>query len=392
MSDPIRYTDRAHHWGVSMVPMLCEACDWKYLAPAGSEMAAPASSGTRMTCPHCAAAAVVVLEPEEAHFPYALAPELVVPFTVSAEDIDRRIAAFAEAIPYPPEELAPSRKSSDGEARPSSVLRQRLQRLYLPMWLVDSDVEARWEAEVGFDYQVVSHKDRYTDGSGWRTEEVREGRVRWEPRIGRLARHYENVPSPALEQYAQLSRALGSHAVSDGKPYRPAFLEGAIVRAPDRDPESAWPEAEVGVRQRAVEECRSAAQAHYIRDFRWSPRYAARHWTLMLLPVYATYYHDDDGVPQRLLLNGETGQLYGVQRGSMARAGRISMGIGIAALIVFIGSLFLALMSAVMPPLLIIGILGVILGLVIGAAAVVPLARVWAFNRRHAGGAEKEVK
>jgi hypothetical protein len=398
MSDPVRHGSGARHadgarpWGVAMVPLLCEACDWRYLAPAGSELAVPGASGAPGTCPHCAAGAVVMLDPEAAHFPYATAPELIVPFTVSLEDIERRVAAFAEDIPYPPEELAPAGARSRTEARPSTLLRQRLQRLYLPMWLVDSDVQARWQAEVGFDYQVVSHQERYADGAGWRSEEVREDRVRWEPRIGRLARHYENVPSPALGQHAQLSRALGSHKVSDGRPYRPELLHGALVRAPDRDPEAAWPEAEVAVRQRAVEECRSAAQAEHIRDFRWSPHYAAQHWTLMLLPVYATYYHDDDGVPQRILLNGETGRLYGVKRGSLARAGRVSLTIGIVALIIFMMSLLMALLSALMPPLLLLGILGALLAVVIGAGAVVPLARVWAFNRRQAKASAEGLK
>ncbi len=383
MSDPLRYhrdgrlSDPARAWDVPMVPLLCEACDWRYLAPAGSAMARPVDAGAPAICPHCAAPAVVMLDPQEAHFPYATAPELAVPFAVSTEAIDRRVEAFAEGIPYPPEDLTPA------------ILRQRLQRLYLPMWLVDSDVEARWQAEVGFDYKVVSHQERYADGAGWQSKEVQEERVRWEPRVGKLARRYDNVPAPALGQHAQLSRALGTHEVDDGKPYRPELVEGALVRAPDRDPEAAWPDAEVGVRQRAVQECRSAAQADHIRDFRWSPRYAAQHWTLMLLPVYATYYRDDDGVPQRVLLNGETGKLYGAKRGSMARAGRVSMIIGIIAAVIFMLGLVLALLGAVAPPLLILGILGVILGLAIGVGAVIPLARVWAFNHRQAKGPER---
>jgi hypothetical protein len=375
--DGARHSDGARAWRVPMVPLLCEACDWRYLAPAGSDMATPAYLEAHSTCPHCAAAAVVMLDPEAAHFPYATAPELVVPFSVSAEDIDRQVAAFSEGIPYPPEDLTPAE------------LRQRLRRIYLPMWLVDSDVEAHWQAEMGFDYRVVSHQERYADGSGWRSEEVHEGRVRWEPRIGRLARHYDNVPAPALGEYGQLARALGGHEVGDGTPYRPEMLEGAVVRAPDRDPDAAWADAELRVRQRAVEECRRAAQADHIRDFRWSPRYAAQHWTLMLLPLYATYYHDDEGMPQRVLLNGETGRLYGAKRGSLARAGRISLTIGIVALIVFIGSLILALFSTLFPPLLVMGLLGAILALAIGVGAVVPLARVWAFNRRQAPEPEK---
>lgn len=356
-------------WGTPLVPLICEACDWRYLAPAG-----PASTDldARTTCPHCAAEAVVRLDPDEAQFPYVAPPELIVPFSASQGAVDARVTTFAQGIPYAPEDLNPD------------ALRARLQRLYLPMWLVDSDVQAQWQAEVGFDYQVVSHQERYADGAGWRTDEVHEGRVRWEPRLGRLQRHYDNVAAPALAQHALLARALGAHATGDVVRYRSDLLAGAVVRAPDRGPDAAWPEADAAVRQAAAEECRQAAAADHIRDFRWSPHYAARHWTLLLLPVYATYYRDDEGAPQRVLINGQTGQLYGAKRGSMARASRLSLIIGIVALVIFVVGLALALFSALFPPLLLLGVLGAVIGLMVAVGAVAPVTRVWAFNRQQA--------
>ena len=73
----------------------------------------------------------------------------------------------------------------------------------VPVWLVDGEVQAEWRAEAGYHYQVVSHQDRYEDRrGGWSSREVKETRTRWEPRLGRLKRAYQNLRAPALEEQA----------------------------------------------------------------------------------------------------------------------------------------------------------------------------------------------
>ncbi len=348
-------------WGIPMVYVICGQCDWRYLAP---------DTDLPEHCPHCAAPALARLDADEAQFPYPHPPELVVPFEVAEAVLAARVEAFARGIPFVPTDLNPA------------TLRERMQKLYLPMWLVDSDVVASWQAEVGFDYEVVSHQGRYADGAGWRTEEVREGRVRWEPRVGQLRRHYDNVAAPALGLQEAAQRALGRYNVSNAGDYSAEHVRTAIVRAPDRSPEAAWPDAEVGLRQRAADECCSAAHADHIRDFRWAPEFGEPNWTLLLLPVYATFYRDDEGQPQRVLINGQTGQLSGVRRGSMKRAQRTSLVIGIVALVLFLLSVGAAVLGAMVPPALAIGVVGAVMAVLIGIGAIIPIARVWSFNRR----------
>ena len=104
--------------------------------------------------------------------------------------------------------------------------------------------------------------------------------------------------------------------------------------------------------------------------------------TLLLLPVYATFYRDDEGQPQRVLINGQTGQLSGVRRGSMKRAQRTSLVIGIVALVLFLLSVGAAVLGAMVPPALAIGVVGAVMAVLIGIGAIIPIARVWSFNRR----------
>ncbi len=349
--------ESGHSGGV----VICQACDWRYLVPEG---AAPA------ICPHCASSELARLEAGEAEAGYE--PELVVPYVVSDAALAAQIAQFAQGIPFPPPDLDPA------------ILGKRLQRLYLPMWLVDSDVAARWSAEVGFDYEVVSHQERYADGAGWRTNEVEETRIRWEPRVGTLQRRYENRAAPAQEAYHALQHVLGTFRLSDAVAFTPDVLDTALMCLPDRTSETAWPDAELGLRQSAAQECQDAAKASHIREFRWTPVYGEKHWTLLLLPVLATAYLDDDGQPQRVLVNGQTGQVYGAKRGSMARAGHRSLIIGAVALAIFVLGLVVALLSLLFPPLLAVGIVVAVLAIPVGIAAAVPVARVWTFNRREA--------
>lgn len=340
--------------------LLCSSCDWRFIR---------GPQTTLERCPRCAGPDLVSLERGDdplAHHP----PELVVPFTATPATLTAQIRRFAQDIPFPPPDLAPE------------TLQARLQRLYLPMWLVDCDVSAHWQAEVGFDYEVLSHQERYADGAGWQTREVRETRVRWEPRAGTLQRHYANTTAPAQAAHASLQRALGDVDLSAAVASTPEALEGAVVRVPDRAPETAWPDAESVVRERAIDDCRQASGADHLRDFRWAPTYAGHHWTLLLVPVFATAYLDDEGLPQRVLINGQTGRVYGAKRASASRAGRRAMIIGGVALALFIVSLIAALLSILLPPLLIVGLVGALTALLVGVAAVVPIARVWAFNRR----------
>jgi hypothetical protein len=350
-------------WGATLDAAVCEQCDWRFLLPAGSPP---------QRCPNCFQTSLTPLASEVNQLPYTNVPELVIPPTVDPETIDQNIRVFARGIPFAPTDLTPQHLS------------QRLRRLFLPMWLVDSQVTATWQAEAGFDYQVVSHQERYSQNQGqWQTNEVTETRIRWEPRLGRLARTYHNRQAPALEEEAELARRLGAYEVTNSQPYSARLLSQTFVRLPDRSTEDAWSDAEPAFQAAAREECRVAAAADHLRDFRWSPAFQNLHWTQLLRPAYTTYYLDDDRQPQPVLINGQTGRTSGRRRSSMKRAQRTSLYLLGAAGFIFILSLILALIAYFFEPSLLIGVfIGVALFLLTGMAAVVPVFIAWNFNRQ----------
>ena len=349
-------------WGCELAAMVCEHCDWSFLAPL---------SNLPERCPRCFHQSLQRLDAQIAELPYVRPPEICVPFSLASEALERGVQEFAGGIPYPPGDLD------------ASYLNGRMQRLYLPVWLLDAEVSAEWQAEAGFNYQVVSHQDRYDESrGGWSSREVKEGRIRWEPRLGRLQRGYQNLSAPALEEDQQIRGALGDFDISKAVSYQPALLDKAVVRLPNRSPDDAWSDAQAVFQNRAADECRQAAGADHIRQYRWRPEFANRNWTLMLLPVYATYYLDDERVPRPVLVHGQTGRVRGARRASMQRAGKQALILACIAMAIFLLSLVLGGIGLVFPPLVVVGIIGFGVALLFGAGAVVPLARAWLFNRK----------
>jgi hypothetical protein len=364
-------SERASEWSGSRLPegwerplqaAVCEHCDWRYLVPAERPLG---------RCPHCFQRKLVPLADEVEELPTLRPPESVVPFEASRESLAKRVEAFADGIPFPPQDLN------------AEALRSRLEEVYVPTWLVDVEVEALWEAEAGFDYEVISHEERYDDRhGGWTTQEVKETRIRWEPRLGRLARAYDNVPAPALEEDARLRDGLGEWDKGTKEPYRPSGTAEASIALPNRAPEDAWSAAVPAVRQRAADDCQAAAGADHFRQFLWTPEYVERNWTLLLLPLYTTFYRDDEGQAHALLVHGQTGRIDGPRRASMRRARRVSTIVGLVALVIFAIGLAMVGAGLMVPPLAAVGAVGVLVALVVGIAALVPMLLVWQFNRR----------
>lgn len=347
-------------WQARLEPVVCEHCDWRFLIPTGS---------STQRCPHCFQRDLIPIDVRDELDPFPHRPELVLPFKVSKERVATQIGHFARNIPFAPTDLTPQN------------LQNRIRRVYLPHWLVDAEVSARLKAEVGFDYQVVSHRERYASGQ-WVTQEVHETRIRWEHRVGELMREYYNVPVPALENEKQLADRLGTYPIEDAEDYRPEHLGSSFIHLPDRPPEDAWADAVPAIRQQAANETRAAAKAQHIRDFQWQPDFSYQEWTQLLRPLYATYYLDDERRPRPVLINGQTGRLFGQRRASTRRARRMGLIIGGMGLFFVLVAIVMALLSLYLEGFGVVALLVLLLAAAILIGALIPPFIAWEFNRR----------
>ena len=84
-----------------------------------------------------------------------------------------------------------------------------------------------------------------------------------------------------------------------------------------------------------------AAGAQHTRNFTLKADYQHLNWTQFYLPLYATSYLDDDGQPQIVIVNGETGSIHGPRLASRKRglktAGIIAAVAGGFFLLTFLG-------------------------------------------------------
>lgn len=146
-------------------------------------------------------------------------PELIIPFSAQKTTITRAVENFAAKIPYAPQDLN------------AENIFKRLTPHYLSAWLVDVDVKANWQAEMGYNYQVVSHQDRYDQATNrWLSQEIQETRIRWEPRLGSLSRIYPNIGAPALDDEPRIRQTVGDFDPRLAQTYNSSALPQRVYR------------------------------------------------------------------------------------------------------------------------------------------------------------------
>ncbi len=354
-------TENPREWGYAFDVAVCPLCDSTFVIKKG---------GLPRRCPQCYRDWIAPIESDTSQLPYAYPPEFVIRSRQSPHSIINNLEVYIRTIPYAPFDLAPDK------------LLERMQEIFLPTWLVDVDVEAIWQAEVGYEYQVVSHQDRYDENTGgWKSDEVTEARVRWEPRVGTLNRRYENISTPALEKEEALEVLIDVSDLSQAKDYDPEFVEEKLVHLPSRLPQDAWNSSELKIRAEVEQICRDAAGGEHIRQFEWEPDFRGQNWTLLLHPIFTTYYLDDHGEPQSILVHAISGNVHGSRRSSLKRAQRTAKIIIAIALSIFLFSLIATAFGVIYPPSLILAAIGLLLSILVGLFSLLPLGIAWQFNR-----------
>ncbi len=350
-------------WGSPLKPAGCPQCKQVFLV---------AERQIGLTCPNCAgaplAAQPAVLRPEP--------PELLIPFQKTSNALQPVFQNFVKAVWLRPDDFN------------EQALLQRCIPLFAPVWLVDANLAGSWEVEVGYDYQVKSSRDAY-QGGRWVSQEVVENRVRYEPRAGTLERRYDNAAVAALSGHTHLIDHIGDYNYKQAKRFERAQLGEALLQLPDLSPESAWPAARDRLDRRAVDDCVKASGAKHLRDSAVQFSYTRLNWTQMLLPLYTSYYRDDNGQTHTILVNGQTGQIGGVRMASQRKGWRMAaISAGISVLLFLLSMLFFALGSAAnrlsgIAAFLVLAALGAVL------FAVFPAVWPWQWNRRQTQAASK---
>lgn len=297
-------------------------------------------------------------------------PERVLPFRVKTQNLQSIYDGFVSGIWIKPDDFSVEN------------LLHRTKAVFWPLWLVDSDVKGRWQMEAGFDYQVESSKEYYQDGQ-WRSRVIVEKRINWEPRLGELETHIDNVAVPALEEHKNRQQMTGGYSLDKASPFQPELLNFALFEAPDLPPEDAWPLAKPKIDHRLAQVCAKAAGAQHTRNFAIKGDYHNLNWTQFLLPMYVTYYKNDDDEPQVLIVNGESGEIKGPRLASQKRGLQIAAILGGIAGFMLLFALLGFLLTSIFPPAGIIAALLAVLGFGTGLGGLLPAIWPAQWNRTH---------
>jgi hypothetical protein len=309
--------------------LVCNSCGASYWTTAEQTL----------ICPTCLQPSLVKADSSTTDQLFLPEPEGVIPFSVNQEAATAALHHFIQQIPFKPRDLTINNLTS------------RLQRVYLPLWWVDMSVKAQWQADVGYDYEVVSHQDAYKNG--WHSREVRETRLRWEPRVGEINRSYNNIGAVALDNVREFTQEYQWQTII---PARDDLFDQALIRVAQRDTAGAWYEASMNLRNTAADECRNACKAQQIRQFQWTAEYANQNWTQLMLPVFVTYYTDVSRKRHWIAVNGQTGAVRGDLFADQDQAFKVALRyLAIAAVVMIIGIALIVLTSSALGTLLVIG-------------------------------------
>ncbi|MCL4560269.1 MAG: hypothetical protein M1281_06620 [Chloroflexi bacterium] len=346
-------------WKFPFKAAVCSNCGASYIL---------AEQAKQQLCPMCCKAA---LEPQS-NPPDIPVPELQMPFTLDNSAASRSLAGWTRGVWLHPPEFDPA------------LLSRRLSPLYLPQWLVDGKITGAWDTQVGFNYQVMSSHEAY-DAGRWTSQQTPETHVRWEPRAGQIERLYKNLSVPGLEEFPRMAAGLGGFPIQNARPYDPAQVLPAVVRLPNIPTSKAWTLAEPRFIQEAAHECQGAAGGQHIEQFNLQATYRGLNWTLLLVPVFSTYYRDDAGTVYPIFVNAQTGEVFGVKRASQKSGWTWTAVLASSALLVFVLGFLLTLAAGLFVPAGLIGGLMFVLAVVLALASPVPAVWAWQFNRSRSG-------
>jgi hypothetical protein len=192
-----------------------------------------------------------------------------------------------------------------------------------------------------------------------------------------MTRHYDNISTPAVIDHQALLETIGSFQFEQCVAYKPILIGTADMRVPDLQPEHAWPGVTTSLQRAAAEDCRKAAGAGHMRQYGLTPNYSGVNWTQLLLPLYISYYIRDDGQPQAVWVNGQTGVAGGLRLASQKKGWQVA---GIMELVA-LALIGLGLLAVIIPPITLLGVLMAFSGFVLAIFGVVPAVWPWQWNR-----------
>lgn len=270
-----------HGWGTQRQVLQCESC--------GAELSIPHGTLTA-TCPFCASNNVnVTTSPEE-----SLRPRFLVPFKIVKQQTIQISKEWLGKGWYHPNELA------------ASTVMQRLTGVYLPFWTFDTQVYAKWEAEVGHEVKTRHYN---SSTKSWETRT----RIVWRWESGQVHQNIDDflvIGSHPNHISHRILNQLFPFQMNGLVAYQPDYLAGWQALAYETTLTQAWESAKRSIREGTKKACYQDIPTNHVRNFSMSADFEDESWRYILLPVYIATYKFEDKMYQ-MMVNGQTGKIAG---------------------------------------------------------------------------------
>lgn len=307
-------------WMAGSAIASCAQCKRLFLLPTQPE---------NQLCPLCHGAELS----SQAGYVRKEAPEAIIPLQLKSADLQKILSDFLTKTPYPEADLSVEK------------LMSRARVVYWPLWLVDADLKGEWTATLGFDYQVKTAKESFGN-KGWQSKDHLRTQTNFEPRLGYLDRHYDNLAVAALRNQQKRFEQIGTYEMAASVAYRNDMLASNSLQLPEIEPQELLDVAKSRLNRLAEKEIIQAAAAQHHQNVQFDGDYLNLNWTQMLMPLVSTSYQDEKGNVQTLVINGQSGKVYGRRLASMEKAKKWTVGLMLIPLFFLLGMLILSLSGA----------------------------------------------
>lgn len=290
------------------------SASWRDLQCEGCGAALRIAARERTTrCPYCTAPAVVERPVTQAR----VEPTFVVGFVVTEPAAREQAKRWISSTWFTP--------TAFREADLSDV-----KGIYVPAYLYSAEAHASYSASIGEHYTVT---ETYTDSKG-KTRTRTKTKTEWRSLSGEWSAYVDDLVVTA-------SQGLPNHELEGVEPfdlralrrYTPKVLSGWIAEEPSLSLEHCQKLA----RREALNDIERRLHAHMPgnkhRDLQHQAELRHEDLELVLLPVWVlAVRYDPEQEAVRMVVNGQTGQLYGRPPRSMAKI--LATVIGVIALVV----------------------------------------------------------
>jgi len=268
-------------WGEKRQILHCGSC--------GADLSIPLGALTT-TCPYCASNKVNVT----VCLDETLRPRFLIPFKITPEQTRSLAAAWLGKGWSHPDEL-----------KTNSVLR-RFSGIYLPFWTFDTQVDARWRAQVGYEKTVRHYNARE---KRWETRT----RIEWRWEEGTVHLEVDDFLVTGVFPHHishRILQRLYPYQMSGLVTYEPDYLAGWQAQAYEIPLTDAWETGKTAIREQARQACQQAIPTSHIRSFSMTANFKGESWRYILLPVYLAAYKYENETYQ-VMVNGQTGAVAG---------------------------------------------------------------------------------